>query len=255
MGGTSFGCAQGRLCPTLLMLVLVSRPQRSKATDRSVRPTCLSHTSLWLEHPGVVLFEADRVGALVLLRVGLVFRSQLARALLAVAVDLMVERGFFGFEMGGLTCGQLSSFKFGSAMLLRARSVGALGMSTGDDCVVLLVIDGFRYMILPVLEPGAVGGGEASAIVFAHVALFGVHAGFFSFQAGGLAGGPLAVLDTGGDTLLLVLLGLLDGLLVCARFCLAGDAACLRDNGYGQRGQAGSQEHILHRGFHVSMLR
>ena len=157
--------------------------------------------------------------------------------------------------MGGLARGQLSGFQFGSAMLLRARSGNDLGMSTGDDCVVLLMIDGFRYMILPVLEPGAVGGGEASATVFAHVALFGVHAGFLSFQAGGFARGPLAVLDAGGDTLLLVRLGLLDGLLVCARFCLARSGAYLRDNGYGQRGQAGGQEHILHRGFHVSMLR
>ena len=90
MGGTSFGYAQGNLCPTLLMLVLVSRPQRSKATDRSVRPTCLSHTSLWLEHPGVVLFEADLVGVLVLW-VGLAFGSQLDAVLLTVAVDLMVE--------------------------------------------------------------------------------------------------------------------------------------------------------------------
>src|SRR5436309_14811976 len=94
-------------------------------------------------------------------------------------------------------------------MLLRARSGSGLGVSSGDDCAVLLVIDGLRCAILPVLEPGrAVGGGEASAIVFLHVALFGVHAGFFSFQAGGLAGGPLAVLNAGGDTLLLVLLGL-----------------------------------------------
>jgi hypothetical protein len=210
---------------------------------------------VWLEHSRVVLFEMDLVGALVLLRVRLVFRGQLPAVLLTVAVDWMVQRGLFGFEMGGLARGQLSGFQFGSAMLLRAWSGSNLGMSTGDDCAVLLVIDGFRYMILPVPEPGAVGEGEASAIVFERVALFGVHAGFFSFQAGGLAGGPLAVLDTGGDTLLLVLLVLLDGLVVCARFCLAGSAACLRDNGYGQRGQTGGQEHILHRGFHVSMLR
>jgi len=117
------------------------------------------------------------------------------------------------------------------------------------------VIDGLRCAILLVLEPGSVGGGEASAIVFARIALFGVHAGFFSFRAGGLARGPLAVRDTMGDMFLRrFLLGLLDGLLVCARFCLAGSAASLRDNGYGQRGQAGSQEHTLHRGFHRLML-
>src|SRR5438093_444384 len=96
-------------------------------------------------------------------------------------------------------------------MLLRARSGSGLGVSSGDDGVVLLVIDGFRCAILPVLEPGrAVGGGEASAIVFLHIALFGVHAGFLSFRAGGLARGPLAVLDTMGERFLRMLLALLN---------------------------------------------
>src|SRR3989441_3047855 len=154
------------------MLALVSRPPRSKATDRSVRPTqtypstqaWLSHTSLWLEHPGIVLLQAYLVAVLVL-RIGLAFGSRLAAVQLAIAVELMVQRGFFGFEMSGLARSQLSGFECGSAMLLRARSGNDLGMSTGHDCVMLLVIDGLRCAILPVLEPGrAVGGGEAPAI-------------------------------------------------------------------------------------------
>ena len=246
---TPFGSAHGWLCLTFNVGCGFA-----SAEVKGDGQECPSHTSLWLEHSGIVLFEVDLVGALVLLRVGLVFPSKLPGILFAIAVDLMMERGFFGFEMGGLTCGQLSGFKFSRAMLLRARSGGALGMNTGDDGVVLLLIDGLRYMILPVLESGAVGGGKASAIVFAHSALFGARASFFSFQGGSFARGPLAVLDIMGDMFLRMLLAPLNCRLVCGRFRSGGSAGCLRDNGYGQRGQAGGQEHILHRGSHTSML-
>jgi hypothetical protein len=215
---TSFGYAQGQALSDALDAGLGSTSAEVKGdgqecpshTNLPVHTQAwLSHTSLRLEHPGIVLLQAYLVAVLVL-RIGLAFGSQLAAVQLAIAVDLMVQRGFFGFEMSGLAGSQLSGFECGSAMLLRARSENGLGMGTGDDWGVLLVIDGFRYVIWPVREPGAVGGGEASAIVFAHIALFGVHAGFFSFQAGGLAGGPLAVLDTGGERFLRMLLALLN---------------------------------------------
>ena len=97
-----------------------------------------------------MLLQADLVAVLVL-RIGLAFGSQLAAVLLTVAVDRMVQRGFFGFEMGGLAGGQLSGFQFGSAMLLRARSGSGLGVSAGDCGIVLLVTDGLRCVILLML--------------------------------------------------------------------------------------------------------
>src|SRR5882672_5547081 len=70
---------------------------------------CPSYTSLshagQLEHAGVVLLQSDLVGVFA----GLVFGRQLA-ILLPVAVDLVMQSGFFGFEMSALAVGQLPGF-------------------------------------------------------------------------------------------------------------------------------------------------
>ena len=144
--------------------------QKSKATDKSVR-----RTRRVLEHSGVVFFQVDLVSALVL-RVALGFRSELGAVLLTVAVDLMVERSLFRFQMGGLARGQLSGFQFGSAMLLSARRRRSLCMSVGDYGAVTFVTDGLRDMCLLMLWLNSVGRRDPSAIVVAHVARFGAGA-------------------------------------------------------------------------------
>src|SRR5207244_10890800 len=92
-------------------------------------------------------FQAYLVAVLIL-RIALAFGSRLAAVQLAIAVDLIVQRGFFGFEVSGLARSQLSGFECGRTMLLRGRSGSGLGVSSGDEGVVLLVIDGFRCAIL-----------------------------------------------------------------------------------------------------------
>ena len=124
-------------------------------------------------------------------------------------------------------------------------------MAPASHSIVLLVI-ALRCAILLVLDLRAFGGGEASPIVFAHVALFG--AGFFSLQPDGFARRPLTVLHTIGDMFLRMLLALLDCRLVFGRCHPGGSAGCLRGNRYGERAQAGGQEQILQRRFHKSML-
>ena len=71
---------------------------------------CPSYMRGGLESPGVVLLEVDLASFFV-------FGSQ-PTVLLAVAVGLMMERGFFGFKMCGLARGQLAGFEFGGMMLL-----------------------------------------------------------------------------------------------------------------------------------------
>ena len=65
---------------------------------------CPTHTSAALEHAGVVLLQMNLGGGFIGLLVGLGAFGQVV-VLFAVAADLMVERDFFGLEMGGLARG------------------------------------------------------------------------------------------------------------------------------------------------------
>ena len=200
-----------------------------------------------------MFLEVDLVGVLVL-QVVLSFRGLPGAVLLAVAVDLMVERRFFRFQMRGLAGGQLSGLQFRSAMLSAwGRGKGGLCVSASDDSVVLLVTDGLRHVSLLMLGLNSTDRRNPPAIVIAHVALWYACICFVSFEAGSFAGGLLVVRDSMSDMFLQRFLGLLDG-----RFRRGGfrsdSGGGLCGNGYRQCSKARCQQHILHRGFHRSML-
>ena len=191
-----------------------------------------------------MLLEVDLAGIRILLvGLGFVFGSELP-VLFAVAVDLMMKRGFFGCEMSALTRGQLASLEFGGAMLLTDVLGGGMLRVSGR---------GFGYLILMMAELGVPGGGDACVIIFTHVGLFSVQAGFFSFQARGFTSGEFAALNHVRAALLLIFLARLDrGTFGRFRSPRIG---ALRGDGRGQRSQSGREEQTLYRGLHTSMLK
>ena len=61
--------------------------------------------------------------------------------------------------------------------------------------VVFLRVNLAGELVLLVIEPGAVGGGQVAIVVGAHVVLFLVEGGFLGLHVGGFARGELAGVD------------------------------------------------------------
>ncbi len=99
--------------------------------------------------------------------------------------------------------------------------------------VVLVGVDALGFLVLLLGEEGLVGLGEVAVVLGAHALLFLVDACFLMLKLGCFAGGKLAILDAGGDTLLLVDLALLNG--------LAGDGR-LGGCGLSEDGRGGEDE-------------